>query len=266
GNLGTVVTNPSNAPDSYYVIPEIGEIAVLFADNFETDQGWAVENSDYLTNGSWERGTPQGGGVRGDPPTDADGSGQCYVTGNGLEGQDHDVDGGTTTLISPVMDATEADAEISYYRWYNNSFGINPHEDIFYVDVSDDGGSSWVNLETLGPDGPYVDGGWFHKAFLIADIAGISNTAQFRIRFIASDEGSPSVVEAGVDGVELEASYCEDPECPQDVNQDGLVDIDDLFDVLAHWAEGPGAYDINNDGVVDIDDVFEVLANWGPCP
>ncbi|UCD73889.1 MAG: hypothetical protein JSV91_08825 [Phycisphaerales bacterium] len=54
--------------------------------------------------------------------------------------------------------------------------------------------------------------------------------------------------------------------CPADVNDDEVVDIDDLFDILAHWGEGAGPYDVNGDGTVDIDDIFGVLAGWGPCP
>ena len=53
---------------------------------------------------------------------------------------------------------------------------------------------------------------------------------------------------------------------PADVNDDEVVNIDDLFDILAHWGEGAGTYDVNEDGIVDIDDVFDVLAAWGPCP
>lgn len=55
------------------------------------------------------------------------------------------------------------------------------------------------------------------------------------------------------------------PSCPEDVTDDDLVDIDDLFDVLAHWGEGSGTWDVNDDGTVDIDDIFAVLAAWGPC-
>lgn len=56
-------------------------------------------------------------------------------------------------------------------------------------------------------------------------------------------------------------------DCPADVNTDGVVDIDDLFQVLAEWGPCDACpEDINDDGVVDIDDVFAVLADWGPCP
>ncbi|UCD74201.1 MAG: hypothetical protein JSV91_10470, partial [Phycisphaerales bacterium] len=48
-----------------------------------------------------------------------------------------------------------------------------------------------------------------------------------------------------------------------DVNGDGVVDIDDVFAVLAAWGSCDDCpEDLNGDGVVDIDDLFEVLANW----
>lgn len=54
--------------------------------------------------------------------------------------------------------------------------------------------------------------------------------------------------------------------CVEDVNTDGIVNIDDVFAVLAAW--GPCSdciEDVNDDGVVDIDDLFAILAAWGPC-
>lgn len=55
--------------------------------------------------------------------------------------------------------------------------------------------------------------------------------------------------------------------CPADVNSDGVVDIDDVFGVIAEWGSCDDCpEDINEDGFVDIDDVFAALADWGPCP
>ncbi|UCD75625.1 MAG: hypothetical protein JSV91_01665 [Phycisphaerales bacterium] len=55
--------------------------------------------------------------------------------------------------------------------------------------------------------------------------------------------------------------------CPEDLNADQQVDIDDLFAVLAAWgACNDCPEDVNGDEMVDIDDVFAVLAAWGPCP
>ncbi|UCD75242.1 MAG: VCBS repeat-containing protein [Phycisphaerales bacterium] len=77
--------------------------------------------------------------------------------------------------------------------------------------------------------------------------------------------GRPDLI-VGLSGdIPILVFYADDFECPADVNGSGVVDIDDLFDVLSHWGEGAGTYDINNDGVVDIDDVFAILADWGPC-
>ena len=54
--------------------------------------------------------------------------------------------------------------------------------------------------------------------------------------------------------------------CPADVNLDGVVNIDDIFVILAAWGTCEACpEDVNNDGFVDIDDVFVVLGNWGPC-
>ncbi|UCD73814.1 MAG: hypothetical protein JSV91_08435 [Phycisphaerales bacterium] len=55
--------------------------------------------------------------------------------------------------------------------------------------------------------------------------------------------------------------------CPADVNHDGVVNIDDLFQLLGVW--GPCWFceeDLNGDGKVNIDDLFIVLGAWGTCP
>ena len=55
--------------------------------------------------------------------------------------------------------------------------------------------------------------------------------------------------------------------CPADVNDDGTVNIDDLFQLLGVW--GVCWFcpeDINGDGKVNIDDLFIVLGAWGLCP
>ena len=132
------------------------------------------------------------------------------------------------------------------------------------VEVSDNGGASWVTLELIGPSGPEINGGWFEKEFLVADIPGITNTDQFRIRFTAGDTGEGSVVEAGVDAVQLRKLFC-DPGLDGDLDNDGDVDVDDLLALLANW--GPCGVqecigDINGDNTVGVDDLLTLLANY----
>lgn len=55
-------------------------------------------------------------------------------------------------------------------------------------------------------------------------------------------------------------------ECPQDVNGDQVVNIDDVFAVLGAWGACDDCpEDVDESGNVDIDDLFEVLGHWGPC-
>ena len=128
-----------------------------------------------LMAGAWERGVPAGGGDLGDPAEDADGSGQCYVTG--LADGDNDVDGGSTAIYSPVMDASDPDAILGYWRWYSTMTDGSPSDDVLSINVSDDGGLSWTNLETIGPGGPETDGGWIRKEFRVAEVASGSTKA-----------------------------------------------------------------------------------------
>jgi subtilisin family serine protease len=261
---GDTVFNPFSAPAATYSAEVYSGIAFDFRDDFETDQGWTVQDDPGLLTGTWERGVPAGGGDRGDPAADADGSGQCYVTG--LADGDNDIDDGATTLTSPNMDGSDPEMSLAYWRWYSNNFGADPENDIFVVEVSDDGGFSWVNLETVGPSGPEVMGTWFRKEFLIADIPGVSNSSQFRVRFTASDLNAGSVVEAGVDGVEITKIYCETSGCP-DLTGDGMVNVQDLLTMLSAWGPNPGhPADLDGDGTVDVSDLLTLLASWGPCP
>jgi subtilisin family serine protease len=263
-DTGDTVYNPYSAPNANYAAEVYTGIVYDYQDDFETDQGWFVHDQPELTTGGWERGVPAGGGDRGDPAADADGSGQCYVTG--LADGDNDIDDGYTVLTSPILDASDPDKSIVYWRWYSNTFGADPQNDIFVVDVTDDGGLAWVNLETVGPGGPEVGGGWIRKEFLVSDIPGIENSSLFRIRFTASDLNDGSVVEAAIDGVEISKFYCAAATCP-DINGDDQVDVQDFLDLLAAWGPNPGhAADLDGNGVVGVQDFLLLLAGWGPCP
>ena len=182
-----VIFDPPDGPGSPYSYA-IGEIDFTIYDEFELDIGWTVSG---VPDGAWEFGTPTLCD-RGNPQTDADGTGECYLTEIDASDCNSDVDGGTTTLTSPTMDASGGDVVLSYYRWFSNSTGPGPQTDAFTVEISDDDGGSWANLETVGPSGPGIHGGWFLKTFNLDDITGFTPNAQFRIRFTAEDVGPNS--------------------------------------------------------------------------
>jgi len=176
-------------------------------DNADTDTGWSLSTvGDNATTGLWLRAIPvpsSGGSVQtGTDSSPGTTAGLCFVTGNAANSTQgigaNDVDGGKTTLTSPLIDLSGfSDPLMAYARWYVNEAGSDPGTDIFTVQVSDDDGASWVELETLTNDAKP----WTHVLFRVQDYVTVS--AQFRVRFIAADEASGSIVEAAIDDLEF---------------------------------------------------------------
>ena len=172
--------------------------------DLEAAQGFTVGAvGDNATSGLWVRVDPVGTAAQ--PENDhtvAPGT-SCFVTGQGTVGGalgDNDVDGGKTTLVSPVLDLSHAAVPwVGYWRWYSNNAGAAPGADTFVVDVSNNGGTSWINVETVGPTGPGTTGGWFFHIFRVSDF--VTPTASVKLRFVASDLGSGSIIEAAIDDV-----------------------------------------------------------------
>ncbi len=194
-----VFTDPS--PTSpFAAIGAVGS-TTTFADNFEANLGWTTSST--ATAGLWARGLPQGGGDRGDPASDYDGSGQCFLT-DPNDG-DTDIDGGTTNLLSPTFDLSAGDARISYARWYSNTFGAEPGADQMNIYISNNNGSSWTLVEQVGPT-TQNDGGWIVNSFFVSDF--VAPTAQVKMKFEASDLAGGSVVEAGIDDFKIVRFDC----------------------------------------------------------
>ncbi|MFK7884049.1 MAG: GC-type dockerin domain-anchored protein [Phycisphaerales bacterium] len=265
---GAVQTSPADAPASTFTaFSATGEPVAVFEDNFQSNLGWSVANPS-ATDGQWNRGVPVACN-RGDPGSDFDGSGSCYLTDNSTNGGDcnSDVDGGSTVLTSPTMDASGGNSVISYARWYDNSFGGSPNADIFVVDVSDDDGATWMELETVGPGGSESNGGWFQKQFALGDIPGFEQNDMFRIRFTASDTGDGSVVEAAIDAIELLNVPCTSV-CDADITMDGSLNFFDISEYINLFSGGDAAADLAAPfGTLNFFDVsaYITLYNAG-CP
>lgn len=211
GNAGGESFSPFNAPIGVYNA-HVGTQSPFAEFDFEaaTDEGWTVgDPTDNATSGIWNRADPEPTTAQpGDDHTPGIGT-ICWVTDSraGTSPASFDVDGGRTTLKSPVFNlAGFTDGVVSYWRWYDNSHGTAPNADTFLIDISNNGGASWVNVETLGPSGPDSIGGWIYHEFLIANY--VTPTSQIRMRFVAQDTGAASLVEAAIDDFTLIGQNC----------------------------------------------------------
>ena len=123
---------------------------------------------------------------------------RCFVTGQGTSASDiegFDLDG-VTTLESPTLDATGMTVPtIGFWRWFYTSTA-DPGD---YLDVllSNDGGNAWTWARRI--EGRHDD--WDEEAIRIADY--LAPTGQMKARFVASEQGSFSVVEAAIDDLTL---------------------------------------------------------------
>ncbi len=254
-------TNPINTHRS----AAASSVQVITSWDFEDATGWFVDNVS-VTDGEWERGVPAGNGTRGDPVTDYDGSGQCWLTGN--RAGDSDVDGGPTRLRSPTFNLTgTSNAHISYARWFTNT---PPDIDRLTVQVSTNGGITYSTFESI-PD----TAGWVVSRRKISDVVPI--TASMRFRFSVSDNPNNSRTEAAIDAFSIIDYVCDSVTCSKgDVNNDGLVDGNDVpgFAATLLGASGPGtqpfcATDMDGDGVLELtDDVNSFVGCLvdGVCP
>jgi hypothetical protein len=145
--------------------------------------------------GRWALGDPQptnGGTVQtGDDHTPSPGV-NAWITGlseNGSVGG-NDVDGGATILTSPIFNTVGMTSpRVSYWRWYVSGIATNPSTDFWTVELSTNGGGSWIPIENTDESTP---------AWLNIDLPlPISGLTQFR--YTARDTGDGSITEAGLD-------------------------------------------------------------------
>jgi murein tripeptide amidase MpaA len=254
GSSGGVGRSPANAPTEFYQALAFG-VESIYANACESSAGWVVGAAgDNATAGVWGLMDPQATAAQ--PGDDHSPVGtQCWVT-DGRAGSGvgtYDVDGGVTTLTSPTFSAVEnlhdfigADAVLSYARWYSNDQGSAPNADSMPILISNDNGATWTQLEDVSENA----GSWVVKSFRVADY--ITPTSQMKLRFIARDLGSGSVVEAAIDDIALNIFGC--PRRPADFNGDGFIDLEDFSAFVEAFEAGDDSADFDESGFVDTDD------------
>lgn len=256
-------TWPSDAPTSFFTVP-IGAQTPVFSDNFTSNLGWTVgATGDTATAGVWARVDPISNGAQPEDDNPLGSGTQCYITQQTSSTANpllNDVDGGHTSLTSPVFNGTgSGDLYLTYYRWFSNNLDLNRYQatDNLTVLVSTDGGANWSTVEVFNDN----EGKWTYKSVNLSAL--VTPTSNMRLRFVARDSSPDSAVEAGLDDVNIFRMVCDT--IPGDINGDGVVNFADLNILLSNFGQTgagiPG--DINGDGAVNFADLNILLSNFG---
>lgn len=265
--LGRETVYPLDAPTALAMVRMGSE--VIYFDDAESDAGWSTGVSgDNAAQGRWERANPIGTHAQpGDDHTPGAGS-MCFVTDgraswSGGVGA-YDVDSGTTTLLSPLLDLAGTDPVISLWYWYSNDQGAAPNADDMPVQVSPNNGGGWTTIAAISSNTLT----WQRLEFRLMDY--ITPTATVRLRVAARDLGSGSIVEAAVDDILIEAHDC--PAVDGDADGNGLFNAADAV-TFAQCMNGPagrgvppgcGVFNIDLDTDVDLADWAALIAAAAP--
>ncbi|WP_243719098.1 M4 family metallopeptidase, partial [Actinomadura sp. 7K534] len=176
----------------------------VFSDGFESAQGWTTDpdGTDTATAGAWERGTPQATSWSGTSLQLAAAGGSAGLVTGAAAGSDaggNDLDGGTTTVRSPAI-ALPAGTLSLRFSWYLAHLNNSSADDYLRVRVVGANGSSTA----LSATGAATNraGSWQTATYDLSAYAGQS----VRIVVEAADAGTASLVEAGIDNVQITAS------------------------------------------------------------
>jgi len=175
-----------------------------FDDDFEIARGWAVNPDGTDTapaSGRWARGKPAAskiGSVVLQPATVPSGR-DALVTGiaAGTSAGANDLDGTTTVRSVPIALSAGAGQHLTF-RWLFAHAADSTAEDHLRAIVEAQDGTQTIIWEKLG-SAALVGGTWGSASVSLDAWAGQT----IRIRFEATDGGSASVVEAGIDDVRV---------------------------------------------------------------
>ena len=221
--------------------------------NCQTDAGWTVTvpTTGAATDGFWQRGVPVNApSYSYEPPSDSDGSGAAWVTENTDPGSGttSDVDGGTTILLSPAFDFLNSGGGISggnmtiCYDYYNSLTNDTEGVDGLFVEISSNGTAGpWTRIASHVTN---YGTSWTPHVITQANLntAGVTSTANMRLRFLAVDAGTASNTECGLDNFKL---YRRIPII--DCNSNGIPDATDISSATSQ--------DCNSNGIPDECDI-----------
>lgn len=227
--------------------------------------GFLLDDQDagFLTPGQWDFGQPTGGGSFSFDPTSG-------YTGNNVYGFNllGDYPNGMTTprhLTSVSMDMTGViRSTLSFRRWLGIESAVFDHA---YIQASNDG-ANWNDVWVHG-NTTIDDASWTLQTYDISAFA--DDQPDVKVRWgIGPTDSSVTLCGWNLDDIVVLGIRASAP-CPGDLNDDGIVSIEDLAQVLSNYAITEGAHpnqgDMDGDGDIDIADLAFILSAFADvCP
>ncbi|RYD52121.1 MAG: T9SS type A sorting domain-containing protein [Sphingobacteriales bacterium] len=180
-------------------------LQVKQAQDFETDiTGWQVGNvsGDNAQSGIWTWAAPIATYQTGTGFTalmiqpganHTVGGSKCLLTSN-----TGDVDGGQTSVLSPVFDLTGMTTPIlEYYRWFSNDRGLNARTDYWRVQLQSGVGGIPLPVDYTKQS----DYTWRRRIFRVNEYLRGTTAQSVVLRFLISDIGGDNPLEGAIDDV-----------------------------------------------------------------
>ena len=187
-----------------------GPVATIQDWGFETGlEGWTgAKGTPAATAGDWVAAHPNAstdGSQPAQPGTCAAGN-QCLFTeqNKGNNSDRGDVDAGEVMATSPTFNASGfATATLTMKRWHYNGATASDSNDHYVLEVSNNNGSSYAALETLGP--LVSANAWNQVSFPLQTVVSLTNQMKLRVR---TEDGiaTAAIVESAIDAVHLEGA------------------------------------------------------------
>ncbi|MBU2670151.1 M28 family peptidase [Actinoplanes bogorensis] len=171
----------------------------VYSDGFETATGWTAGTADTATSGRFERGDPAAtsSGIATQLGNAAGGT-YDLVTGAtaGASAGANDVDGGTTTIVSPAITLPTGTLTLSF-DWYLSHLNNSSSADYFRIRVVS--GSTTTTVFSQAGAATDRAAAWTAGSVNLSSFAGQT----IRLSVEAADLSTASLVEAAVDNVKI---------------------------------------------------------------
>jgi hypothetical protein len=181
-----------------FVLP-IGHVEAIHANEFEQPgDEWILDESHTAVSGAFVRVIPNPTPYQ--PGADATQLNGVYawITGQNTDEAHDDVDLGVAATRSADFDLSGYDAvwlTMNYFFGQRDG-GDDPTGDYFSIDVSPDGGATWINLVWIGDQNSAPD--WRRLSIDLADFIPLTDSVRFRVS-VADGPADNDLVEGGID-------------------------------------------------------------------